>query len=78
MTELDPGLQLNASTVVALTSNGARLSLRGLKVPYERRRKCLSSVDSCRGDVAIRPNALRAMDLQFDVTVYDRATKLLR
>ena len=50
----------------------------GLKVPYKRRKKRLSGVGAHVGAMCpIRPNALWAMDFQFDVTVDGRTLKLL-
>ena len=50
----------------------------GLKVPYKRRKKRLSGVGSHVGAMCpIRPNALWAMDFQFDVTVDGRTLKFL-
>ena len=51
---------------------------KGLKVPYKRRKKRLTGIGSHVGAMCpIRPNALWAMDFQFDVTVDGRTLKLL-
>jgi putative transposase len=50
----------------------------GLKVPYKRRKKRLVGIGTHVGAMCpIRPNALWAMDFQFDVTVDGRTLKLL-
>ena len=50
----------------------------GLKVPYKRRKKRLTGTGAHVGAMCpIRPNALWAMDFQFDVTVDGRTLKLL-
>ncbi len=50
----------------------------GLKVPYKRRKKRLVGVGTAVGKMCpIRPNALWAMDFQFDTTADGRTLKLL-
>jgi putative transposase len=50
----------------------------GLKVPYKRRKKRLTGIGTHVGAMClIRPNALWALDFQFDVTVDGRTIKLL-
>jgi len=50
----------------------------GLKVPCKRRKKRLTGIGAHVGAMCpIRPNALWAMDFQFDVTVDGRTLKLL-
>ena len=51
----------------------------GLRVPYKRRKKRLTGPGSHVGAMCpIRPNALWAMDFQFDITVDGRTIKLLK
>jgi len=50
----------------------------GLKVPYKRRKKRLCGIGTHVGAMwPIRPNALWALDVQFDVTIDGRTLKLL-
>jgi putative transposase len=50
----------------------------GLKVPYRKRKKPLRGIGSAMGAMSpIRPNALWALDFQFDVTVDGRTLKML-
>jgi putative transposase len=50
----------------------------GLKVPYKKRKKRLRGIGAAVGAMSpICPNALWALDFQFDVTVDGRALKLL-
>jgi putative transposase len=50
----------------------------GLKVPYRKRKKPHRGIGTAVGAMCpIRPNALWAMDFQFDVTVDGRTLKLL-
>jgi putative transposase len=50
----------------------------GLKVPYRKRKKPLRGIGTAMGAMSpIRPNALWALDFQFDVTVDGRTLKML-
>lgn len=66
------GRQINAKRVQRLWR------AEGLKVPYKRRKKRLVGVGTAVGKMCpIRPDALWAMDFQFDTTADGRTLKLL-
>ena len=66
------GWQVNDKRVLRLWRD------EGLKVPYKRRKKRLTGIGSHVGAMCpIRPNALWALDFQFDVTIDGRTLKLL-
>ncbi len=51
----------------------------GLRVPSKKRKKCLVGIGAHVGPMSpICPNALWAMDFQFDTTIDGRQVKLLR
>ena len=66
------GIHVNAKRVQRLWRD------EGLKVPYRRRKKRLSGIGADVGAICpIAPNAIWAMDFQFDATTDGKALKLL-